>query len=185
MPHSLSPNSSGNGRLVRPLPSRLQPQPPGLLPAAAHPRQHRRADPVLAGSSPASRPAAARRPDGEPAAPAPRPAPPGPGVHAHQPPAGQPAAGDGTDPQPAVRGEPAAGAAVPVAAVSQPPAGQPQLPQQASGAAGGVQHRGLLRDLPVGQGRAETGRHLASRLRTGGFQQNPGEWGTFRETSKK
>lgn len=155
-----------------------QPQSPGLLPAAAaYSWQYSRTDSFLTCTPAVSCPATTQWPDWRPTAPAIQSAPPRLGVHANQPPAGQPATCDGTDPQPAVRGEPATGTAVIVAAVPKPPACQPKLPQQAIRATGGIKHRGVLWDLPVGEGRTEAGWNLTGCVCPRGLQQNPGEKG--------
>lgn len=112
---------SRHRRSLWPVPTQFQSQPQssGLLPAAAaHSRQHGGADPLLTSAASAPRSSHARWSGRKSTAAAPWPAPPGPGVYAHQPTAGQPAASDGSDSQPAVRSQPAAGAAVAVAAVS-------------------------------------------------------------------
>lgn len=90
---------SGNGQPLGPVSARLQSQPSGLLPAAAaHPRQHGGADPLVPGTANVPCPSLSHWTDRRTSAPALWPAPPRAGVYAHQPTAGQPAASDGADP---------------------------------------------------------------------------------------
>lgn len=129
---------SGNGQSVGAVPAGCQPR---QLRPAARPREHGGAAP-LAGPAVPRQPALCADAAAQPA--------PWAGVDAHQPSAGQPAAGDGPAAEPAVRREQTSSPAVLKPTVLEPPSPRQQVYEQTFGAAGFHQHRGVFRNLPVG-----------------------------------